>query len=97
MVSHVNKVVNELHKRRFDTQKIKDLAEKRQNVDYGAKGYQEEGFRERREIMENKLELINMKLNESISKNIGSFVITSFVSDSYCKREHLENELQKLH
>lgn len=47
--------------------------------------------------MENKLELINMKLNESISKNIGSFVITSFVSDSYCKREHLENELQKLH
>jgi hypothetical protein len=47
--------------------------------------------------MENKLEMMNMKLNESISKNIGSFVITSFVSDSYCKREHLENQLQKLH
>lgn len=47
--------------------------------------------------MENKLELINMKLNESISKNVGSFVITSFVSDSYCKRENLENQLQKLH
>ncbi len=47
--------------------------------------------------MENKLELINMNLNESISKNVGSFVITSFVSDSYCKRENLENQLQKLH
>ena len=77
--------------------KANDIKEKRVNIDYAARGYKEQGLKERREIMENKLELINMKLNESISKNIGSFVITSFVSDSYCKREHLENQLQKLH
>lgn len=97
MVPQVNKAVNDHHMRRRNAQKAKDFAQNRLKVDYEAKGYKEEGFQERREIMENKLELFNMKLNESISKNIGSFVITSFVSDSYCKREHLENELQKLH
>jgi hypothetical protein len=49
------------------------------------------------EKFQNKLESVNMKLNESISKNVASFVVTSFVSDSYCRREHLENQLQELH
>ncbi len=91
MVGEVDQSVNRLHKRRFEQMKARDVRSSKVGVDYAARGYKEEGFKERREIMENKLELINMKLNESISKNIGSFVITSFVSDSYCKREHLEN------
>jgi hypothetical protein len=53
----------------------------------------EEGMKERKELYDSKLQLINYKLNQSISKPLASFVVTSFVSDAYCKRENLENQL----
>ena len=48
-------------------------------------------MKERKELYDSKLQLINYKLNQSISKPLASFVVTSFVSDAYCKRENLEN------
>ena len=54
-------------------------------------------MKERKELYDSKLQLINYKLNQSISKPLASFVVTSFVSDAYCKRENLENQLQTLY
>lgn len=56
-----------------------------------------EGIKERVEIMQNKFSHINKKLNESISKNVASFVATSFTQDAYCKREHLAKVTFKHH
>lgn len=64
---------------------------------YRIKTYKKEGIEKRGKSLQNKFQLINQKLNESISKTVASFVVTSFVSDSYCKREHLENQMQALH
>ena len=61
--------------------------------DAGAYGVSTEGMKERKELFDGKLQMINYKVNQSISKNLASFVLTSFVSDSYCKRENLENKL----
>ena len=59
--------------------------------------YTTEGIRQKGLRLQNKMQLINQKLNESISKNVAAFVVTSFVSDSYCKREHLDNQLNEIH
>jgi hypothetical protein len=48
MVSNVDKAVNDHHLRRFEAMKTKDIIEKRLNIDYAAKGYKVEGFKERR-------------------------------------------------
>ncbi len=59
--------------------------------------YSEQGIGERGKKLQNKLSLVDKKLNESISKNMASFVVTSFVSDAFCKREHLANITYKEH
>lgn len=53
--------------------------------DVGAYLVSEEGMKERKELYDSKFQLINYKLSQSISKPLASFVVTSFVSDAYCK------------
>ena len=78
------------HQRRLRPQKNELNLEP---FDVGAYLVGEEGMKERKELYDSKLQLINYKLNQSISKPLASFVVTSFVSDAYCKRENLENQL----